>query len=297
MIKDRVNVKVPKVACEILNYNDPYTVIKLVNKIKNYPIFNYILIVDNHSTDESYTILKKQYNSLDNIIVIRTDKNGGYGYGNDYGINYAVNELKANYVLLSNPDVFFTNEIITTLLHYMLTTGVAACAPHQKVKNVEIEASAWKVPTAYQWTLVETKLRNVIKKQYYYPKDYFNGEYSYVECIHGALLLLDGKKFIDAGGYDEDMFLYGEETTLGYRLKRAGYKSLLVNNLFYSHEGSVSIKKSFSNFIKQDEITHQSKLIFMKHCLKVNNYTLFVCKSIFNYLIVRKKIKQKLIGE
>ena len=69
--------------CVILNFNDAPTTIKLVRSIKNYRVINYLVIVDNHSTDNSFVELKK-LEALDckHIKVIRTVKNGGYGYGN-----------------------------------------------------------------------------------------------------------------------------------------------------------------------------------------------------------------------
>ena len=48
-----------KTACVILNYNDSENVIKLFNKIKDYKCLDEIIVVDNHSTDNSYERLKE----------------------------------------------------------------------------------------------------------------------------------------------------------------------------------------------------------------------------------------------
>ena len=73
-------------ACVILNYNDSETTLSLINKIKTYEILDYIVIVDNQSSDNSLEKLRKIQTSK--IIVICSEKNGGYGYGNNYGIWY-----------------------------------------------------------------------------------------------------------------------------------------------------------------------------------------------------------------
>lgn len=288
------NFKDLNVVCEILNYNDANTVIKLVDKIKDYVVFNYILVVDNASPDNSFVKLREYYKNNSKIIVCCTSRNGGYGYGNNYGIKYAYDKLHADYVVLSNPDVVFDNDMVQKLLEEMINKDAAVVAGTQRINKVPIRTPAWKIPTALQWTLIETKLWKFAAKKYYYDLDLFKQKDLEVECVHGAMFLLDPKKFLDVGGYDEDMFLFGEETVLGYRLKKKGYRSFLLNDVYYDHEGSVSIKKSFSSAIKQDKITHQSKLVYMKHCLKYSTIELLPYKLAFNFIITKKLIKSYL---
>lgn len=287
-------VRKPKVVCEILNYNDAETVFRLVNKIKDYPIFSSILIIDNASPDDSFSKLKYTYKDDKNIVVCQTSKNGGYGYGNNYGIKYAYKKLNADYVVLANPDVLFSNQMVEALLKEMIEKNAAIVAGTQRVNKKPILTPAWKIPTALEWTLIETKLWKYAAKKYYYDPSLFKSKDLQVECVHGAMFLLDPKKFLDVGGYDEDIFLFGEETVLGYKLKSKGYRSFLLNHVYYEHEGSTSINKSFDSTIKQDEITHQSKLIYMKHCLHTNKVKMAIIKSIFTYLIVKRKIKRAL---
>ena len=282
----------PKVVCEILNYNDAETVFKLVNKIKDYPVFSSILIIDNDSPDGSFFKLKNFYKDNKNIVIKKTSKNGGYGYGNNYGIKYAYEKLNADYVVLSNPDVFFSNQMIETLLKEMIEKNAAIVSGTQRVNKQPIRTPAWKIPTAMQWVLIETRLWKWAAKKYYYDQSLFKSKDLQVECVHGAMFLLDPKKFLDVGGYDEEMFLFGEETVLGYKLKSKGYKSFLLNNIYYDHEGSTSINKNFSSAIKQDKITHQSKLVYMRNYLRLNYVQLKVAKVLFDYTIFKKKIKK-----
>ena len=81
-----------KCACIILNYNDAETTRKLVQKIREYTAFQYIVVVDNRSNDNSFTVLKEL--ESEKVKVIETDRNGGYGYGNNEGIKYAYYELE-----------------------------------------------------------------------------------------------------------------------------------------------------------------------------------------------------------
>lgn len=285
-------IKQPRVVCEILNYNDAETVFRLVDKIKNYSVFNSILIIDNASPDDSFSKLKEAYKNNKKIIVRQTSKNGGYGYGNNYGIKYAYEKLNADYVVLSNPDVFFSNQMVETLLKEMIEKNAAVVSGTQRVNKQPIRTPAWKIPTAMQWILIETRLWKWAAKKYYYDQSLFKSKDLQVECVHGAMFLLDPKKFLNVGGYDEEMFLFGEETVLGYKLKSKGYKSFLLNNVYYDHEGSTSINKNFSSAIKQDKITHQSKLVYMRNYLQLNYIQLKTAKYLLDYIIFKKKIKK-----
>ena len=63
------------VVCLVLNYNDPSTTQEMVEAIKLYKTFNYILIIDNHSTDNSFEYLTKAFETDKHVIVKRTQKN------------------------------------------------------------------------------------------------------------------------------------------------------------------------------------------------------------------------------
>lgn len=44
---------------------------------------------------------------LPSLWLIRTDENGGYGSGNQAGIDYAMEYLEPDYIIIANPDVHF----------------------------------------------------------------------------------------------------------------------------------------------------------------------------------------------
>ena len=82
------------------------------------------------------------------------------------------------------------------------------------------------------------------------------------------MLLYDADKFCNVGGYDEGMFLFCEETTIGFKLKQAGYKTILCTDVFYIHEHSVTINKSINDKIKQMQLIFDNRNLFMKKYLK-----------------------------
>lgn len=133
--------------CVILNYNDSKTTISLLSNIQYFQELDYIVIVDNKSTDDSYEQLKQYSN--EKVHLILTERNGGYGYGNNFGIWYSYNHLGATEVLIANPDVIFSAECVKALKSALLEKkdcAIVAPVMTNGMGKRDILA-AWKKPT------------------------------------------------------------------------------------------------------------------------------------------------------
>lgn len=107
--------------------------------------------------------------------------------------------------------------------------------------------------------------RRIFKKSLTYPESRFKGKKAaYVDVVHGSMLMVDGRKFLDAGGYDEGIFLYQEEAVLASRLKSRGYKTVLLLNQYYRHEHSASISKSYQGQMERQKLRNASVLYYLK---------------------------------
>lgn len=273
-----------KCACVVLNYNDHNTTINLLKMIENYHILDYIVVVDNCSTDDSYEVLKQ--NESERIKCIRSDKNGGYGYGNNYGITYAYNRLNCRYVILSNPDVAFNEEYLIHCLTVIKDRNLACISGIQlDIQGKPIEEMAWKIPTALQYAVMGTRLEK--KYNCSYADEELNNQFNYVECLPGAMIIYDAEKFLDAGGYDENMFLYCEETAIAIRLKNKGYKSGLTKEVAYKHEHSASINKSIKSLREQTKIMFKSRNYLMKEYLQSNLFEKIIAGICHTYILYK----------
>lgn len=281
-----VNTMIEKCACVVLNYNDYNTTSKFVNSIRNYTIFDYIVVVDNCSLDNSYE--KLIYLCDKKIKCLRTVKNGGYGYGNNFGIAYAYNELGCKYIVLSNPDVSFNDEYVINCINHMKKKELACISGVQlDVNGDPISEPAWKIPSAFEYAVMGTR----IEKKYNcnYQKEELDGELSLVECLPGAMLIYDAEKFLDVGGYDESMFLYCEETAIAIRLKNAGYLSALLNNETYKHEHSISINKSIKSCEKQTLLMFDSRNYIMNKYLHAGWGIKMIAAICHKYIILKNR--------
>ena len=257
-----------KINCVILNYNDASTVLELIDEIGGYQALDRIVIVDNASTDDSWEMLQTLRTKYAHVDLLHSEKNGGYGAGNNLGVRHAVNANKAEYVLIANPDVKFSEACVKRL------AGVLSRHEELAVATALMEDAAfgekkngWKIHGFWGELFAMGPIsRRLFGRFLNYPAKYFEGKRAvYVDAVHGSMLMVEGKKFLEAGGYDEGIFLYQEETVLASRLKKLGYKSLLVLDQKYRHEHSVSISKSFNGQMDRQKLRNASVLYYLKN--------------------------------
>ena len=266
-----------QLSCVILNYNDAETTEKLVMQIADYDVLHQIIVVDNASTDDSLERLRKLESDANasqscKVRVISADHNGGYGSGNNLGVRCGA-EQGATHVLIANPDVVFSEQSLKAML--------AIFARHPEVGIVTTRIRDARFPNLKNgWPLrsfirellsMGPVSRRLLGKTFDYPDSCFAGRSAvYVGAVHGSMLMVDTEKFLEAGGYDEGIFLYEEEQVLGRRMQNAGYRSVLLLNQHYDHEHSTSISKSFSDAMKRQQLREKSTLYYMKHYLHIN---------------------------
>lgn len=87
-----------------------------------------------------------------------------------------------------------------------------------------------------------------------------------VYAVHGSLLMVTTDKFIEAGGYDEEMFLYGEENVLAEKLYQKNYRTYLLKQ-GYEHAGSVSITGAGLKAVRRQQIRNASEDYYYRHYL------------------------------
>ena len=269
----------PVVSCVILNYNDASTTIKLVESIKDYTLVNCIVVVDNCSTDNSWEQLQR-YKS-DKIHIIKSPKNGGYGAGNNIGLWYSSDKLNADYSIIANPDVSFSEECVRKFLQTFHDDSSVAVV---SAKQSHSPDCAWKDCSILQYILATSLFFEVWLKIRSYPKNYFIGKDSVpVFAVPGSLLMVDLKKMLKYGLYDEDFFLYFEEFVLAQKFANAGLKTILRLDCSYVHNHHVSISKAYNRWTQQHAILLNSAELFLKKYKKAGILQMFFARIWFVY--------------
>ena len=102
-----------KVLFLILNYKTYQETIGLTEKLCEEGLIDkHVLIVDNASPNNSFEILRKQFDGYKNVEVIASPENGGFAKGNNFGLRYA-KKYNPQYVCIINNDVLFSMATIS----------------------------------------------------------------------------------------------------------------------------------------------------------------------------------------
>ncbi len=289
MIKSEVLFLV--VGCVVLNYNDSTNTLNLLDEIKDYSAIDKIILVDNCSTDHSWDEIQKAKTSK--VYVCKTEKNGGYGYGNNFGVKYA-EKLGCDAVLIVNPDVHFNNELVERLYQTICldkTVGVAS-GIQLDANGMEVAKTAWRVPRKMQYIFSTGILLRKICETFYYKLEDIHREKNFqAECVAGSLLMISVPKFLQCGGYDEEIFLYCEETTLGYKMKISGYSTVVCSDITYYHIHGVSIQRSISSNIAKKQIMLQSHHLFLQRYLEANGIELILDTIVGKVVLAEEWLK------
>ncbi|BCR36093.1 glycosyltransferase family 2 protein [Mariniplasma anaerobium] len=251
------------IGCVILNYNDYPTTLTLLNMIKRYESINYIVVVDNNSTDNSYSILAKEESSK--IHLIRTQLNGGYSYGNNIGISH-LSKYKIDLIIIANPDILFEEDIVKKMIKsFMIDKNLSAVAPYalNSTGRKTLEP-AWKLNNSFRELMQTSKIiSKLFKDGNKYSEEEIRINCCSVDILPGSFLMLDYKKFESIGFFDESVFLYCEERIMAVKFKEKGYKSKLLIDESYIHNHSTSINKSIKSYHRKQRIWLKSRKYYL----------------------------------
>jgi len=253
----------------VVNYNDYSTTKDFIDAHIDYDIISSLVVVDNYSKDDSYEKLTMLGHKK--LTVLRAEKNGGYGYGNNLGINYISEYSKNKNILIANPDTLVSQDTLKVLDDFLINNPEYALAVPllHNPKGHATYRDVWPIISPMKYVLTFGVLYSVFSKSIYYDKEQLlNKDIVDVECVSGSLLMGNREMMLEVGPYDENLFLYGEESLLGFRLKEKGYKSALLTKYGFVHNHSVSINKAYKSIIARENIMVESKRYVTKQMTK-----------------------------
>ena len=127
-----------KVLVLVLNYKSYQDTINYTYNILNQKNINVdVLIVDNDSQNSSFENLSKEFINNSKVRVIESEKNGGYAYGNNFGLKYIEKE-EYDYIAISNNDIIIDNEL---LLYQLTKKNLISCCSD----SIQISCSFIKI--------------------------------------------------------------------------------------------------------------------------------------------------------
>lgn len=223
-----------------INYNTSTETLKCVASIlAQTKGLNYeIIIVDNASEWSDFQKLKKRLPRQENIQLVRSKINTGFGGGNMLGVQYS---KASTYKVFVNSDAYFTQATLLFLFDEMeknLSIGISGpqvINPKGKqLKGFNYFHSIW-----IQLMGLQLYYRTFNKPD---PLSDFDSPLE-VDYVTGSLLFCRTEDFNAIGGFDTAIFLYYEETDLSKRLAKINKKVMYFPSHSYVHLSGVSSKE------------------------------------------------------
>ena len=173
-----------------------------------------IIIIDNNSNQSIKHLSKK------NIKIFNLDRNIGFSSA----VNYGVSKSSGDYILLLNPDTLIQESTINILYKYLsknCDVGVVGC----KVLNSD---GSYQISSKRRFPYLKVLLPLFFKLNKIFPRSKFFGSYNYthenhddlldVDSVSGSCMMFIKNIFEEVGKFDENYFLYFEDTDFCLRV-------------------------------------------------------------------------------
>lgn len=200
-----------------------------------------IIVVDNNSQDESLDLLKKHFPQVQ---LIKNSQNIGFGRANNLGAQKA----KGDYLLFLNSDTYFEQNSLKTLLEEAKKiSNLGALAPQIKNEDKTIQQSVGffpDIPQIIYWmSFLDDLPFGSNLKPYHVDHDEYYKKNRVIDWATAAVILIPRKVFNKINGFDKNIFMYGEDVEICYRIKKKGYSINFTPNSNVIHIGRGSHKK------------------------------------------------------
>jgi GT2 family glycosyltransferase len=181
-----------------------------------------ILVIDNHSDDESIGVIRNRLSTMENVHIMESPQNRGYGRGNDIGMKRA----EGHYILIINPD----NELMPDALEKMVNAmekdaGIGILAPKLVHEDGSVRDVARAFPSLMD-VIVKRMGGTLFSKRMdrYLQRNIDPTIERDVDWVVGACILIRRELIEKIGGFDPRFFLFFEDMDLCRRAWKAGFR-------------------------------------------------------------------------
>jgi len=249
-----------------------------------------VWIVDNHSSDGSVEMIKKEFPEVN---LIENAENVGFARANNQILKKASGDL----YLLLNTDTIIPQGSIRGLRAFMKNNPLAAAAG-PKLKNADeiVEMPLKPLPTlmgefryclSYHFFPFESLFRRILG---YRQIDWRKiTEPTEAEVLSAACLIIRDEVIKTIGVLAEDYFLFSEENDYFYRMRRAGFKGYYIPEIEVIHLIGRSRKKR--GRLDTEVNFFRSRSLFFK---KFYGRKAYVFKIIYNFFFAWSCLMEKL---
>lgn len=290
----------------ILNYNNYYDTINCIQSVYQHCFDESLLtvIVDNGSDNDSiiqistflqhnkfnYKILnisQEIKNEDGSIVIIPTNENLGYAKGNNIGIRFLINQ-KVDQILILNNDILFTSNIIIPLVNCLNAhpeLGLVSPLLLKDEKRIDYKCcrnnpTNWMIICESMSFLKLPGIKRIVSRNYILKTtpSIINNQIVFCDIISGACILAKTTTWEQLHGFDENTFLYYEESILFEKLKGLNLKTGILPEANAIHLGAKATKNITNTKILRIEL--ESLLYFLKTYRSISIFEIALIKSL-----------------
>lgn len=227
----------PLVSCVIVNYNTAAATAAFLRSLlpQVRELDGEVIVVDNGSVDGSGAALRAEFADVD---VVDARENLGFARG----VNVGAQRARGTYLLLLNPDMVALPGSVRAIVEFARTHPDYGLYGGRTVRpDGSLEpSSCWAAPSLWSLLMFATMASTLFRGSAIFDPESMGGwlrdSVREVEVVTGCLLLVRRELFWGVGGMDERYFLYGEDAEFSLRLRRLGWRAVIVPEATMVHE-------------------------------------------------------------
>lgn len=259
-----------KIAVIIVHYNtddDTRACLDSLEQLHSSPDFEVQTVVVDNASKDHFTLTKK-YSHID---LIRSDTNLGFTGGNNLGFRYATEHYNPDYFLLLNSDTLVDPDFLNQL--YQCLQGnprlglvspkiyfAPGCEFHQASYTKAQQGKViWFAGGVIDWRNLQTCHLGVDEVD--------RGQFDHLttfDYASGCCILVRREALAVAGIFDDDFFLYYEDTDLSLRLRETGWQLGFCPQSLVWHKNGGSSQGAGSP-LQNYYLTRNRLLFFYRH--------------------------------
>ncbi len=206
------------------------------------------IVVDHGSTDGTVELVRERFPGARLI----QQENKGLGGGSNAGMRVA----SGDYFLLLNSDAWAVDDAVERLAAFAdehpeaAVVGPRLLNPDGSLqRSVRGFPSLWRLATEYLFLRKLAPRSRALNA--FYGAGFDHDEVQEAEFLMGAVLLVRREAADTVGLFDEDFFMFSEETDWCYRFRQAGWKVLFTPEAEFVHVGGATTRQNWGPMFRE----------------------------------------------
>jgi N-acetylglucosaminyl-diphospho-decaprenol L-rhamnosyltransferase len=222
-----------EVSVVVVTFNSVQWIERCLESVHGYET----IVVDHGSTDGTLELVRERFPAVRLV----EQENRGMGGGNNAGMRLA----SSRYFLLLNSDAWVLRDAVERLAAFADEhPDAAVVGPRLLNPDGSLQRSARAFPTLWRLTTEYLFLRKLAPRSRalnsFYEGGFDHDEVREVDWLFGACLLVRREAADEVGLFDEDFFMFSEETDWCYRFHQAGWNVYFFPGAEVVHVGGAS---------------------------------------------------------